>query len=45
MAARLAADGAEAPGPHPPSQYRAKVEQNIARWTSVVKASGLMPDS
>lgn len=45
MAARLAADGAEAPGPHPPSQYRARVEENIARWTAVVKSSGLMPDS
>jgi len=45
MAARLAADGATAPGPHPPSQYRARVEENIARWAGVVKASGLMPDS
>lgn len=44
MAARLAADGAEAPGPHPPSQYRARVESNIARWAAVVKAAGISSD-
>lgn len=44
LKARLAADGAEAQPPHPPSQYRAKVEGNIARWTAVVKASGITPD-
>jgi tripartite-type tricarboxylate transporter receptor subunit TctC len=44
MKVRLAADGAEAPGPHTPAQYRAKVEANIARWTQVVKTAGIQPD-
>jgi len=44
MKARLAADGAEAPGPHTPAQYRTTVENNITRWAAVVKASGITAD-
>ncbi len=45
MKARLAADGSTAPSAHTPAQYRARVEASIARWTEVVKSSGIKPDS
>lgn len=45
MQAKLAADGATAPPAHPPAAYRARVEANIARWSAVVKAAGITPDS
>ncbi len=45
MKARLAADGSTAPPVHTPAQYRARVEASIARWSAVVKTSGITPDS
>lgn len=45
MKAKLAADGAEAVGPHPPAAYRARVELHIKRFSQVVKESGIDPNS
>jgi tripartite-type tricarboxylate transporter receptor subunit TctC len=45
MKARLEADGAAAVPSHTPAQYRVQVEKRIARFTDVVKASGITPDS
>ncbi len=42
--ARLAADGADPVPPHTPAQYRAQVEKRIARFTEVVRASGITPE-
>ncbi len=45
MQVRLAADGAAAPSPHTPAQYRALVEQHVRRYSEVVKSAGITPDS
>ncbi len=45
MKAKLNADGADAVPSHTPVQYRAQVEKRIARFTEVVKASGITPES
>jgi len=44
MKSRLAADGAEAVPSHTPAQYRGQVEKRIARFTEVVKSSGITPE-
>jgi tripartite-type tricarboxylate transporter receptor subunit TctC len=45
LKATLEKGGAEVAGPHSPSEYRKTVAGNIARWTKVVKDSGINPDS
>jgi tripartite-type tricarboxylate transporter receptor subunit TctC len=43
MKARLAADGAEAPPPHTPAEYRAGVQERIEEASAFVQARGIKP--